>query len=222
MLIPACASSSLTFPMMYSAYKLNKQPCIRPYTALTYSFPNFEPVCCSMCGSGHLKVNFVWLNRSHSLWGITRWLTWTCCGLFCCASASLIVLLGWPYLLWECFSPFEVLCCWLLHRDTCLQALYWPRSCHGWVWGSGFGNLWLCATRLELSGAWRSLDTAALRGMTAPAHPSSCGQVSPAGSALSPLCFSLRFKLNSRGGHVFPPLHTLHVLIFRMSSSAVH
>ena len=40
-LIPACASSSPAFLMMYSAYKLNKQG---DKTALTYSFPNFEPV----------------------------------------------------------------------------------------------------------------------------------------------------------------------------------
>ena len=45
--IPACASTSLACHMMYSEYKLNKQgdniqPC---------SFPNMEPVCCSMSGS---------------------------------------------------------------------------------------------------------------------------------------------------------------------------
>ena len=39
-LIPACDSSSLAFHMMYSAY-----------TALMYSFPNFERVCCSMFSS---------------------------------------------------------------------------------------------------------------------------------------------------------------------------
>ena len=44
-LIPAYASSSLAFHMMYSAYKLNKQ---RQYTALTYSFSYLEPVYCSM------------------------------------------------------------------------------------------------------------------------------------------------------------------------------
>ena len=46
--IPAYASSSLAFRMMYSVYKLNKQGW--QYTALTYSFPNLEPVCCSMSG----------------------------------------------------------------------------------------------------------------------------------------------------------------------------
>ena len=34
--------------MMYSACKLNKQ---WQYTALVYSFPNLEPVCCSMSSS---------------------------------------------------------------------------------------------------------------------------------------------------------------------------
>ena len=60
-LIPACASSSPAFHMMYNlnkltftfncinyltAHKLNKQGWL--YTALTYSFPDLEPVCCSM------------------------------------------------------------------------------------------------------------------------------------------------------------------------------
>ena len=45
-LIPAYASSSPAFLMMYSANKLNKQ-----YTALMYSFPNLEPVCCFMSSS---------------------------------------------------------------------------------------------------------------------------------------------------------------------------
>ena len=48
-LIPACASSSLAFYMMYSAYKLNKQG--DNIQALMYSFPNLEPVCCSMSSS---------------------------------------------------------------------------------------------------------------------------------------------------------------------------
>ena len=48
-LILACTSSSPTFYMMYSAYKLNKQ---WQYTALIYSFPNLEPVHCSVsCSS---------------------------------------------------------------------------------------------------------------------------------------------------------------------------
>ena len=45
-LISSYGSSNLAFLMMYSAYKLNKQsdsiqPCLN-------SFPNFEPVVCSM------------------------------------------------------------------------------------------------------------------------------------------------------------------------------
>ena len=46
--LPACASSSQAFRMMYSAYKLNKQ---WQYTTLLYSFPNLEPVCCSRSSS---------------------------------------------------------------------------------------------------------------------------------------------------------------------------
>ena len=40
-MVPACASSSPAFCMMFSAYKLNKQG---DYTALTYSFPDLELV----------------------------------------------------------------------------------------------------------------------------------------------------------------------------------
>ena len=46
-LIPICALSSLAFHMLYSAYRLNKQGD----TALMYSFPYLEPVCCSMSSS---------------------------------------------------------------------------------------------------------------------------------------------------------------------------
>ena len=47
-LIPACASSSLAFCMMYSAYKLNKQSDnIQPWCTLH----DLEPVCCSMSSS---------------------------------------------------------------------------------------------------------------------------------------------------------------------------
>ena len=41
-LITALDSCSPAFHMMYSAYKLNKQDDI--YIAISYSFPNFEPV----------------------------------------------------------------------------------------------------------------------------------------------------------------------------------
>ena len=43
-LIPACASSSLAFHMMYYTYKLNEQ-------GDNTAFPNLEPVCCSMSSS---------------------------------------------------------------------------------------------------------------------------------------------------------------------------
>ena len=46
-LIPACASSSHLFLMMYTAYKLNKQgDNIQPWC-----IPYLEPVCCSMSSS---------------------------------------------------------------------------------------------------------------------------------------------------------------------------
>ena len=47
-LISVCASSSPAFLMVYSEYKLNKQ---FDDTALTYSFPNLESVCCCMSSS---------------------------------------------------------------------------------------------------------------------------------------------------------------------------
>ena len=46
-LISACDSSSPTFHMIYSAYKLNKQGA---NTALSYCFPNSEPVHFSISG----------------------------------------------------------------------------------------------------------------------------------------------------------------------------
>ena len=48
-LIPAYASASPAFFMMYSAYKLNKQGDNN--TVLMYSFSYLEPVCCSMSTS---------------------------------------------------------------------------------------------------------------------------------------------------------------------------
>ena len=47
-LIPACASSSPAFLMMYSAYKLNKQG---DNIYSIYSFPDLEPVCFSVSSS---------------------------------------------------------------------------------------------------------------------------------------------------------------------------
>ena len=48
-LIPACASSSPSFLMVYSAYKLNKPG--DDIQLLTHSFSYLEPVCCSMSSS---------------------------------------------------------------------------------------------------------------------------------------------------------------------------
>ena len=49
--IPAWASFSLTFYMMYTACKLNKQGDNTQTWRMTYSFPSLEPVCCSMSSS---------------------------------------------------------------------------------------------------------------------------------------------------------------------------
>ena len=55
-LIPVCASSSPAFLMIYSAYKLNKQgDSIQPL----YSFPNLEPVCCSMSSSNCCFLTYI-------------------------------------------------------------------------------------------------------------------------------------------------------------------
>ena len=47
-LIPACASSNPAFRITYSAYKWNKQG---DNIVSMHSFPNLEPICCSMSGS---------------------------------------------------------------------------------------------------------------------------------------------------------------------------
>ena len=60
-LIPACASSSPVFLMMYSAYKLNKQG--GQYTAFSYSFPNLEPVCCSMSSSNCCFLTWIQISQ---------------------------------------------------------------------------------------------------------------------------------------------------------------
>ena len=47
---PAYASSGLVFHMLYSAnFLIEVKQAGWQYTALTYSFPDLEPVCCSMC-----------------------------------------------------------------------------------------------------------------------------------------------------------------------------
>ena len=68
-LIPAYASSSLTFHMIYfwhlhddiSAYKSNKQG--KQYTALIYSFPNFDPVPRSMSVSNYCFLTCIQVSQ---------------------------------------------------------------------------------------------------------------------------------------------------------------
>ena len=55
-LIPACASSSPAFLMMYSAYKLNMQG---DNTALMYSFPDLEPGCWSTSSSNCCFLTYI-------------------------------------------------------------------------------------------------------------------------------------------------------------------
>ena len=60
-LTPACASSSLAFHMMYSAYKLNEQgDNIQPWHT---SCPNVEPVHCSMSGSNWFFFTFIQISQ---------------------------------------------------------------------------------------------------------------------------------------------------------------
>ena len=60
-LIPACPSSSPAFLMMYSANNLNKQGDQK--TALTYSFPKLEPVCCSMTSSNFCFLTCIQISQ---------------------------------------------------------------------------------------------------------------------------------------------------------------
>ena len=57
-LIPACVSFSLAFYMMYSAYKAGSQ-----LTVFTYSFPNLDPVCCSMSSSDCCFLNCIQISQ---------------------------------------------------------------------------------------------------------------------------------------------------------------
>ena len=63
-LIPACASSSPTFPMMYSTCKLQ-------YTALTYSFSYLESVCCSMSSSNCCFLTYIQVSQEAGQ--VTTW-----------------------------------------------------------------------------------------------------------------------------------------------------
>src|SRR5574337_696188 len=60
-LILAWTSSSLAFCMMYSAYMLNKQGNNIP--ALMYSFPDLEPVCCSMSSSNYCFLTCIQISQ---------------------------------------------------------------------------------------------------------------------------------------------------------------
>ena len=65
-LIPAYASSSLAFCMIYAEYKLNKQgdnTCLYVHTALTYSFPNLKPVYCSMPNSNYCFLTWIQISQ---------------------------------------------------------------------------------------------------------------------------------------------------------------
>ena len=54
------------FKMMYSAYKLNKQG--GNIQALTHSFPNLEPVHCSMSGSNYCFLTCIQVSQEASKW----------------------------------------------------------------------------------------------------------------------------------------------------------
>ena len=62
-LIPACASSSPTFHMMYFAYKLNEQG---DNIVLMYSFPYLEPVCCSTSSSNCCFLTYTQISQEAS------------------------------------------------------------------------------------------------------------------------------------------------------------
>ena len=66
-LIPACASSSPAFRVMYSAYKLNNQG--DQYTTLMYSFPNLKTAC--------LNVHLLEDGWADSSFGLSQKLQWT-------------------------------------------------------------------------------------------------------------------------------------------------
>ena len=61
-LIPASASFSPAFHMMYSAHKLNKQgDNIQPWCM--YSFSYLEPVCCSMSSSSYCFLTYIQISH---------------------------------------------------------------------------------------------------------------------------------------------------------------
>ena len=60
-LVTACPSSIPAFLMMLSVFKLNKKG--DNITALMYSFPNLEPVCCSMSSSKYCFLNCIQISQ---------------------------------------------------------------------------------------------------------------------------------------------------------------
>ena len=68
-LIPAWASTSPAFHMRYSTCKLNRQG--DNVTALTYSFPNMEPVCCSMSSSNCCFLTYIQISQEAGRWSGT-------------------------------------------------------------------------------------------------------------------------------------------------------
>ena len=69
-LIPACASFSPAFHMMYSAHKLNKQgDNMQPWCM--YSFSYLEPVCCSMSSSNYCFLTYIQI--SHEAGKVVRY-----------------------------------------------------------------------------------------------------------------------------------------------------
>ena len=72
-LIPACALSSPAFHMMHSLYKLNKMgDNIQPWLFIRniYSFPDLEPVCCSMSSSNCCFLTCIQISQEA---GQVRW-----------------------------------------------------------------------------------------------------------------------------------------------------
>ena len=120
-LIPACASSSLAFLMMYSVYKLNKQgdhiqPWRTPFPVLNQSV-----VPCLVHGTskwilcGWTEVTPL---RGHSLADLN--LLGPVLLHLCLSHCSTWLTLSFVR---KCLSLFKVLCCRQFHRDTYLQAL---------------------------------------------------------------------------------------------------
>ena len=86
-LIPACASTSPAFFMLYSAKKFKKAGW--QYTALTYSFPYLEPVCYSMSSSNSCFLACVQISQEAGqvVWYLV--FTWRIFHSFLCSTQRL-------------------------------------------------------------------------------------------------------------------------------------